>query len=176
MRRVPTLLLALLCACVRPSAESDVAERRAAKAEGAPSDTVRGVVRVVGASPATAVVLATAAGDRVSVSGRAADALRGLAGLEVMTTGRHTGARDPMAAPRGLPVFEADRFVVRASDGVPAHDGVLLRQRDRWELLLDDGRRVAIAVLPPSLAGRVGKRVWLAGPLGEAPVTYGVIE
>lgn len=170
------MLVVLLGACARPSAATAGAQGRGPTAEGVSLDTVRGVVRVVGASPMTAVLLATAAGDRVSVSGRATDALRRLAGLEVTATGRRTGARDAMAAPRGLPVFEADRFVVRASDGVPAHDGILLRQRDRWELLLDDGRRVAVAALPPSLGARVGRRVWLAGALEGAPVAYGVIE
>lgn len=170
-----TGLLALAAlGCTRPA--QDAGATTTVAATMATADTLRGIVRVVGAAPATAVVLSGPSGDAVSVGGRAAAALRRLTGLEVVVTGRRTGARDPMAGPRGLPVFEADRFAVRASDGIAAHDGVLLRQRDRWELLLDDGRRVPIAALPPSLASRVGKRVWLAGSLEGTPVSYGIIE
>jgi hypothetical protein len=58
---------------------------------------------------------------------------------------------------------------------VPAVDGVLAREGERWFVVTADGRRLPVARLPAALRGRAGARVWLAGPPGEAPAAFGVI-
>jgi hypothetical protein len=126
-------------------------------------DTLRGVVDVVGAEPATSIVLRTAAGD-VGITGERR-LLAQLAGVEVTLQGSAGGARQ----------FEAVLVHVRAVDGVSAIDGVLERDGAGFVLRTADGSRLALPHLPSALTGRAGTRIWLAGPLDRAPAAYGVI-
>ena len=128
------------------------------------ADTLRGIIAVVGAEPGTSVVLELAHGGVVTLIGER-PILDRLAGLEVMVE----GARDAHAR------FGVRHVTVRASAGVPAVDGTLAREGERYVLVTADARRLPIAVLPEALRGDVGARVWLAGPLDRAPDTFGVI-
>lgn len=127
-------------------------------------DTLRGRVEVVGSEPGTSVALLDGRGGAVTLEGERAVLTR-LAGLEVMVRGRP-------GAPR---TFRVERVSVRRADGVPAVDGVLARGDGHDVLVMDDGRRVRLAVTPVALRGIYGARVWLAGPLDRAPDTFGVI-
>lgn len=137
-------------------------------------DSVRGVLSVVGPEPLTALLLTpTSGGAAVAIEGSQALVMRGLSHLEVTAMGRMTSRRSassPMSS-----VFEADTFVVRASDRVEAHDGLIARDGDRF-LLVSGDSRTAAAFLPVGLRSRLGARVYLVGPLNRPPVAYGVIE
>lgn len=135
-----------------------------AGASPAAADTLRGTVRVVGSEPGTLVVLRTAAGASVTLLGERR-LLERVAGLEVRVDGtRRADGR-----------FQVERVAVRAAEGVPAVDGVLVREGERWLLETADGRRLPVARLPAALRGQAGARIWLAGPLDRAPAAFGVI-
>ena len=129
----------------------------------AAADSLRGVVRVAGSEPGTSIVLRTSSGAEVTLVG-ARDVLERLQGLEVRADGAPAGGR-----------FRVERVAVRAWAGVPARDGILARDGERWVLETADGRRLPIALLPEALRGRAGARVWLAGPLDRAPAAFGII-
>lgn len=139
-------------------------------------DTVRGVVSTVGTEPVVEVVIATTPGPRLVVTGGQTARLRSLGKVEVMLSGRYPGLRSMTAAPGGLRAFEADRFIVRAADGIPAYDGVIHQEGARYFLISASGRRWAADFLPESLRALVGSRVFLAGPLSAPPAAYGVIS
>lgn len=146
------------CAQGAPAGGSSAAEALAA------ADTLRGRVEVVGAEPATSIVLLGPGTGAVMLIGEAV-AMRPLAGLEVVVSGEAEGARG----------FRVERFAVRAHMGVPAVDGVLGREGESWFLRLEGGERRPLPRLPEALRGREGARVWIAGPL-DAPDAFGVIE
>ena len=128
------------------------------------ADPLRGTVAVAGSEPLTQVVLRTAEGDVVLAGARRV--LERVAGLEVAVE----GAREADGR------FRVERMEVRASAGVPAADGTLAREGERWVLVTAGGRRLAVARLPAPLRGKAGARVWLAGPLDRPPDSWGVIE
>lgn len=143
--------------------------------QAAPFDTVRGKVSVVGSEPMTEVVLSPIAGGApVALAGAQRVTLRGLGGLEVMVTGRRTGNMSA-AIPRGGAEFEVDSFVVRAVDGVAATDGIVASDGGRFYLVLGDGQRLRADYLPVLFKQKIGARVFYAGSLDRAPVSYGVI-
>lgn len=147
---------ALALACARGAPPP--ADARAA------ADTLRGRLEVVGSEPGTSIALFDARGGAVTLEGERAVLLQ-LAALEVMVRGRPEGPR----------TFRVERVSVRAAEGVAAVDGVLARDGARDVLVLEDGRRVPLAVTPAALRGKYGARVWLAGPLDRAPDTFGII-
>ena len=105
-----------------------------------PADTLRGEVAVVGADPLTRVVLRT--DDRsITLEGPAVDQLRRVNGLTVRVDG---SLRDD--------AMTVTSFRVRAVDGLPAADGVLVVEGDT-------------AVL-----------VRIAGEMGGEPQAWGVIS
>jgi hypothetical protein len=128
------------------------------------ADTVRGTVRVVGADPATRVVVRTD-GATVAVAGAAADALRRVNGLVVMVRGRLADGR-----------MDASAFRVREADGVPAADGVLEIDGRDAVLVTADGERLRFSPVPTALRARAGARVWIAGEVGAEPQAWGVIR
>ena len=129
------------------------------------ADTLRGTVEVVGSEPGTQVVLTDGRGGAVTLEGER-QVLLALQALEVTVHGRME------ADPRR---FVVERIAVRSANGVPAVDGVIAREGGRLLLVTGDGRRLPVPHLPAQLAGRVGARVWLAGPLDRHPDTFGVI-
>ena len=140
------------------------------------SDTVRGVVRLVGSEPLVTLLVVPSTGDAIMPRGAEGQLLRTLTGVEVMVRGRLTGDYAFDAGPRGARVFDMRQFVVRAVDGVAALDGILSRGDDGWMLTAFDGRRHPIAQLPSALAELDGARVYLVGPLDRAPQAYGIIR
>ena len=139
-------------------------------------DTVRGLLSQVGSEPAVELVITPAKGAPLVIMGGQTARLRSLGKVEVMLAGRYPGLRSMTAAPGGLRAFEADRFTVRAADGVAAYDGVIVKAGSSYFLEAPSGRRFAVDHLPEMLRGLIGARVFLAGPLDRDPVSYGVIS
>lgn len=155
---VVALFAAAACVQAAPSGGS-------ARAEAVvPADTLRGRVEVVGAEPATSIVLMGATGGAVTLLGESAP-LRSLAGLEVVVWGEEERSG----------FLRVTRIAVRAHMGVPAVDGVLGREGEGWFLTLEGGERRPLPRLPEALRGNEGARVWIAGPL-RAPDAFGVIS
>jgi hypothetical protein len=166
IRRCLPVALAL-AACVSGNAVPGDA------AAAASPDSLRGVVQISGSDPATFVVLLLDGGARaVALRGERA-VLERLQGLEIVVHGEETaGAGVP-----GGRTFRVDRFAVRAAGTVPAADGTLLREGERYYLLVTaDGRRLVLEHVPSDLADRVGAWVWISGTPGRFPDTFGVIR
>lgn len=139
-------------------------------------DTARGIVRIVGNDPMTALVLSSSNTDTdvLSLTGAARELLRNVVGAEIVIFGRQTSDQDLIASPRGVPRFIVDSFFVRASDGTPATDGVLEEVSGRYQLRLSNGERKAIVALPDALRRHVGSRLYIVGAV-ERPSAWGVI-
>lgn len=146
------------CAQAAPSGSATRAEMLAS------ADTLRGRLEVVGAEPATSVALMDSTGSAVTLVGEL-QVLRSLTGLEVVVWGEAEGSGG----------FRVSRFAVRAHAGVPAVDGVLVREGEGWFLTTEGGERRPIPRLPEALRGSEGARIWIAGPL-RAPDAFGVIN
>jgi hypothetical protein len=131
-------------------------------------DTLRGVVTVLGADAGRQVVLRTAAGTMISLSGMVTSGFARMAGTELVVRGVKVSPRD---------IVVTD-YLVRASNGVPAFDGKLAGgAASGWWLQLTDGSgKKRLASLPPPLQGLEGTRIWIAFKPGTSvPQTYGVI-
>lgn len=128
-------------------------------------DTLRGVVQVVGSEPLTSVVLEPAGGGAAVTLEGARPLLLRLQGIEVAVGG----------ARQAVDRFRVDELRVRSANGVAAVDGVLAREDGRDVLVLADGARRVIRSLPGALRGRMGARVWLAGPLEGDIDAFGII-
>jgi hypothetical protein len=129
-----------------------------------PTDTLRGMVEVAGADPFRMVVLRTAAGD-LRLTGPAAEGLARASGAEVWVAGTRTDD--------GALAVEAYR--VRAVGGMEAADGVLELDGEAAVLVTPAGR-LRYGPAPAGLRALVGHRVWIAGPTGEEPRSWGVLE
>jgi hypothetical protein len=130
-------------------------------ADRARADSVRGILVWQGTEPARVVVLRAATGT-VSLSGMATTGLGRLVGSEVVVRGVRMSPRDLVVA----------EYFVRAADGVPAFDGVIL---DDGSLRLSDGSGVKRVPLPAIMQGLTGARVWVA-PKDGKPLAYGLIQ
>lgn len=139
-------------------------------------DSVRGVLRRVGADPLAQWVLTPAGGPPVIVEGPLASSLPALDGLEIVVGGTLSTTTRVSAGPAPLRVFVGERYLVRAAEGRAALDGTVVRQGDAFALRLADGRTLATPFLPPALRGSIGARVWIAGPLDRDPASYGVLR
>jgi hypothetical protein len=162
MRRallLPCALAALACARGAPAAGSPPAAAAVA------ADTLRGTLEVVGSAPATSLALLLDGGARAVALQGERPLLDGLSGLEVAVWGA-------LIRPG---VFQVDRVAVRASGGVAAVDGVLLREGAGWVVATGDGRRLPVPHLPATLRAMEGARIWLAGPLDRPPDSFGII-
>jgi hypothetical protein len=161
MIRALLLLLATSLAasgCARNGPGTSTAGSQAA-------DTLRGIVRIVGAEPATSITIDAGAGGTVVVTGERS-VLEQLSGIEVTVWGER----------QSQDRFSAARVAVRAVAGVTAVEGVLQRDGDRYVLVTADGLRLPVPHLPEELRSRVGVRMWVAGPLDRPPDAYGVIR
>lgn len=144
--------------------------------DAAAKDTLRGTVAVVGSEPATRVVLRPVAGGaEIMLMGDAVRDLRRLAGVEVQVEGR---AEDPPGGRTGVGAgsFVVERFAVRAVDGIPAVDGILVAEDDVVLLRRPDGELRRISQPPAALRTRIGAWVWIAGPLDDGVAAFGVIR
>lgn len=142
------------------------------------SDTARGIVRRVGADPASRLLLLpiTANGTALALEpSQLSSELAAAEGLEITVSGTRTNERDLQAAPGGALIFRVHTFMVRASDGIEAHDGILRHIDDRW--YLEQGRtRIPLVAVPAALTRHAGARVFLVGPLNRAPDSFGVLR
>ncbi len=142
-------------------------------------DTARGIIRRIGADPLSRLALFPTAASGfapLALSGAVQAELAAAEGLEVMITGTLTSERAMDVAPGGFLVFSVRRFVVRAADGVEAHDGVLRRLGGRLYLETSPGERRPIVHLPTALQDQVGARIFLVGSLERAPIAFGVLR
>jgi hypothetical protein len=130
-------------------------------ADRARGDSVRGLLVWRGEGATRSIVL-RAGTTVVALSGMATTGISKLAGSEIMVRGVRVTPRD----------FVVADYVVRASDGVPAFDGVVV---DARTLRLTDGGTLKRVPLPASLQGMIGSRVWVAVKEG-APHAYGLVE
>ena len=133
---------------------------------GAPSDSVRGIISVVGTSFDSHVIVRPTSGRAVTLIGPHARTVGRLSGADVWVT----GTRDEHGQ------LTVGRFAVRTVDGLPAMDGTLIARGDRLFLVTRDGKQHAIANPPAALRDHLGARVWLTGPLDRGPITFGIIE
>jgi len=147
---------------VRPSIPS---EGHIAPA-GGQRDTARGIPGVEGSERFTRVSLETPSGSIVRLSGDQAAAVGRLSGLDVWVG----GTRDEKG------VLMVERFAVRGADGRPARDGILVSSGNDYFLRLADGSRFDIPNPPAALREHVNDRVWVSGPAGSPPVSFGIIE
>lgn len=155
-----------LVACARGSAVPGDAAATAAS-----PDSLRGIVRAVGSDPGGTLALLVDDGRRaVELRGPLA-LLERVEGLEVVVRGvAEPGGRLP-----GGSSFRVDDFAVRASGGVPAEDGTLVREGERYLLATHDRRRIPLEHVPAALRGRAGARVWISGTPGRFPDAFGII-
>ena len=130
-------------------------------AERARGDSVRGVLVWQGTEPARIVVLRSPTGT-VTLSGMATTGLGRLVGSEVVVRGVRISPRDLVVA----------EYFVRAADGVPAYDGVILED---GSLRMSDGSGVKRVPIPIGMQGMIGARVWVA-PQDGKPQAYGLIQ
>lgn len=144
--------------------------------QAAGQDTARGIVRRVGSEPGDALVLERSPRDMLALTGTGVTLLRAVEGLEVVVAGRLTTERLTAAAPRPIPGFDVARFTVRAMDGREAHDGTLIARGGSYYLRTASGSELAVISPPAALLEHVGARVWIVGPRGEPPRTFGVIR
>lgn len=136
-----------------------------APASATGTDTLRGQLSLTATASDTGVTMR--AGDTVyTLRTTEQEPLRRVSGLEVVVRGRHAGPR----------VFDVANFAVRASNGVPAVDGILDVENGIFFLRLADGSRANIAITPVPLRGEIGSRVYLVGPLTGAVTGFGVIK
>jgi hypothetical protein len=127
------------------------------------TDTLEGTVQVGGVQPFPAVTLVTDSGRGIVLDGP--EPLAQVAGLRVAVAGMPSGKK-----------FVVKQFRVVAANGVPATDGRLVAEGSSLAIVTADGTRHPLANPSPGLRAHVGHRVWIAGPLDQEPVSYGVIE
>lgn len=132
------------------------------------TDTLRGIVRVVGASADQQPVLRpNGGGAMIALAGPLAPTLSKVNGADVWVSGVRQGTR----------AFNVDRFVVRAVGGVPAMDGTLVA-RDGGLAIMITGEHTEHPITnpPAALESRVGQRVWITGDPQKTVAAFGVID
>ena len=110
-------------------------------------------------------VFLTQADASIRLIGSDADALHSLAGAEVEVRGTN----------EANVVFVVSSFSVRVVGGQPAADGILEQTPAGYGLLRADNSLHIIVDPPAQLIQYVGERVWIAGPVNQSPVAFGVI-
>jgi hypothetical protein len=162
VRSVSALVGAVLLGAIGTSCRP-----RPAVAPGLVADTLRGVVQRVGPEPTATYVLQPRSGGPVRLEGAPSIPWQAALQLDVMVEGTRTG--NPA-------VFAATRYTVRAVDGLPADDGVLVAQpAGRWALRRADGTVHPLREVPTALTRLAGARIYWVGPLDRAPQGYGVL-
>lgn len=134
--------------------------------ERARTDSVRGMVSVVGTSFDKRVMIAERATQRrVEVIGSLAALIGHVAGTEVSAVGSLAGTQ-----------LNASRFIVRSVDGQPAIDGTLRTEGGVLFIVTTEGTRTRIATPPPPLVGHDGARVWVTGDPAKGISSFGFID
>jgi hypothetical protein len=132
----------------------------------ASSDTVRGIVAVVGTEHEKQVIVRPPGARAITLTGPQALLVGRTAGADVWVAGTR-GERNALAV---------TRFAVRTVDGIAAVDGTLTDDGGRLVLATPEGQRHAVANPPEALRQHVGARVWISGNLSQGPVAYGIIQ
>lgn len=160
------LLTVALAAC-----SPAVGRRANVPADSAAADSVRGVVERIGSDPTTQLVVRPADG---AVCALEMTAPPPFVGLEVTLWGRRDLASATMI-PGVSCAFAAERYAVRAVDGIAAVDGILRVDGTASAIESADGVRRPLRDLPSALRTQVGARIYWAGPLDRAPAAYGIL-
>lgn len=130
------------------------------------TDSVRGIVSVVGTERERRVTIARpGGGKRVEITGPLAALIGHVAGADVWVAGTPSGTS-----------LEATRFIVRTVDGAPALDGTLKTEGPALYLVTTDGTRTRIVAPPPPLLGHDGARVWITGDPSRGVDSFGFID
>jgi hypothetical protein len=165
MRRTTSILL-LATACLTAVATS-ACHHGPAAGSGTPTaektDSIEGIVRVVGSTGSSAVTLRTDDAQSLTLDG--SSLLSRVSGLRVRVRGNRRGHR-----------LEVSGFRVISANGVTAHDGILAMDGSQVVLLTEDRQRLPVARPTAGLRAAIGHRVWISGPLEGETVAYGVIE
>jgi hypothetical protein len=137
------------------------------------ADSLRGVVQRTGAEPQTQLTVRAANGATCVLHFPAT--APAIDGMDVALWGtRGTGA--PPTSDGSTCALTVARYAVRAVDGIPAVDGILLVSETSYALDLANGSRPHLTNVPSTLKGQVGARIFWAGSLDRAPMAYGVLE
>ena len=159
----------------RPQAEMRAAEGHEHAADMSDA-AVEGIVRVVGSDPSPQVVLSVGEGmatAQIALVGEFRDELGTLSGVSVAVVG------DSVANPQGMPAHAIDvlEYDVVSVNSAPAYLGVLTQRDGVWWLDREESFRLTL--LPSDLEGRVGAKVWIAGPVDGDELrvqSYGIVR
>lgn len=163
-RNLPALLVAVALACARSPAPTT--GRPGSPSMVAATDTLHGVVTIVGSDPGTWLSLRHGnSGLSIRLAGVAAEPLRSVGGASVSVMGRPT-----------LTSFEVFRFTVRQVNGESVSDGVVTQHRNGLALALADGSSLDLAGSGGTLLQLVGSRIWITKRFPGIARTYGVIS
>lgn len=135
------------------------------------ADSVRGVVERIGSDPTSQLVVRRADGAVCALQVTGSPPVEG---FEVTLWGRLDLASATMI-PGVSCAFAAERYAVRAVDGIAAVDGILRVDGTASVIETADGVRRPLRDVPSALRAHVGARIYWAGPLDRAPAAYGVL-
>jgi hypothetical protein len=137
--------------------------------------TVRGIVRVAGATPFLQVVIRPGdAGSGIGVLGSLREEIGSLDGNEISVTGLPVAGQPPIP-PRAIDVRS---YEILAAGGVPARSGRLVQHGDAFWLVSPRDSVELQSPVPPGMVALVGQRVFVGGVGREgrlAPQVFGVI-
>lgn len=137
----------------------------AAAAGGSGLDTVRGTVLVVRSDRFNQVALRTKS-DTVTLTGDVVPEIARAGGADVWVEGTRESPAE----------MHVSQFLVRAVNGRPALDGVLVAEGDQLFVLSADGSRHMISHAPGALRQHLGDRVWIASAPNSIRAVYGVLQ
>ncbi|MHB0964314.1 MAG: hypothetical protein ACYC5V_14025 [Gemmatimonadaceae bacterium] len=158
-------------AATAPRSTADSASRTTSPAtHGDPADTLRGIVERVGSDPTTLLVVRGTDGAACALQMTAPPAFEG---LEVTLWGRRHLTSATMM-PGVSCTFAAERYAVRAVDGIAAVDGMLRIDGSSYAIETGGARR-PLRDVPATLRTQGGARIYWAGPLDRAPAAYGIL-
>jgi len=157
-------------------AAEEESHEHAGSESGANVEGIEGIVRVVGNDPSPQVVLSVGEGAttrQIALVGDLREELGRLSGVAVAILG------DSVANPQGMPVHAIDvlAYDVISVNSAPAYLGVLANRDGEWWLDCEEPLRLSL--LPSGLDGRVGAKVWVAGPLEGDLLrvqSYGIVK
>lgn len=166
-RFTPILLAVLLTACSpRPEPVDSIA------AVPGDSESVPGVIRVVGSAPVNVqVMLDPGTGRQIRLTGALRDELARLAGISVTVTGRSAPSSDPMAERE----IDVASYEIGLVDGRSVVVGEIIEISGREaQLRTSSGDILFLTGIPNEF--RVGQKVWVQGPSTLVVQSFGVLR
>ena len=156
----------MVVSVVAPLMTSAMGCHRASRASSATieADSLTGIVSVTGTAFEQRLVLRSGeSATPLSAATPDSAALSRLGGVEVVVIGRRTSNH-----------FLVERFTAVSVAGAPVADGFV--RNDGGRLVLETARgSIPLGNPPTALRSMIGARIWIGGPLGTGPNTYGVI-